>query len=145
MNRAYLFVYGTLMANSTHPVANLLRQHARLTARGSIQARLYVVNDPDQSGTNSYPGAIPSPDPNARVYGELYAILEPDLIYPDFDAYEGCSDAWPEPHEFLLRPVTVSMANGKSKTAVAYLYTWDVNQALYIPEGRYRGQTLPQN
>ncbi|MEM8979421.1 MAG: gamma-glutamylcyclotransferase family protein [Pseudomonadota bacterium] len=137
MSRNYLFVYGTLLTSSEHPMGTLLRQHARLSARGSIQARLYQIDDPDAPGKNTYPGALPSPNPDDRVHGEVYAVMDPDTLYPAFDDFEACGPAWPEPHEFLLREVTVSLADGLSRKAMCYLYTWDVSSAQLIPSGRF--------
>ena len=132
----YLFVYGTLLAVAQHPMGDLLQQKARLVGPGTIQAKLYRIDDPDAPGENYYPGAVPSGKAQDVVHGEVHEVLDPAGLYPKFDAFEACSDDWPEPHEFMLRRVSVRMAGGPV-WAHSYLYTWDVTQAQPIRTGRY--------
>jgi len=133
----HLFVYGTLLTVSQHPMGELLRRTADPVGKGAIQARLYVIDDPDLPGQNAYPGALPSPDPADRVHGEVYRLRDAAAVLPVFDEYEGCSDAWPEPHEFVLRTVRVRMQDGGTLAAVSYLYTWDVSGARHLPSGHF--------
>lgn len=132
-----LFVYGTLLAVAEHAMGALLRQNGALIGPGHIQARLYMIDDPDAPGENSYPGALPSPDPADRVHGELYEVHNPKTVFDAFDDFEACSARWPEPHEFLRRPVTVTMVDGTDLPATSYLYTWDISTATPIPSGRF--------
>ncbi len=134
---AHLFVYGTLRASADHPMGRLLRDHAELIGAGSIRARLYVIDDPDEPGQNFYPGALPSPDPGDRVYGELYLITRPEHVFAAFDRYEACSPDHPEPHEFILRQIPVRMEDGQQILARSYLYSWDVSGAERVLSGRY--------
>lgn len=137
MTQISLFVYGTLLTVADHPMGNLLRDHSVFRGRGSIRARLYMIDDPDDPGQNFYPGAQPSGDPQDRVFGELYELTNPDAVLPSFDDYEACSPNWPEPHEFLRRKVPVTLEDGTTLPAVTYLYTWDVSSAEHIPSGRF--------
>lgn len=139
MSHPLLFVYGTLTTTAGHPMGALLREHGRHIGHGTIRARLYVIEDPDVPGQNSYPGALPSPDPDDRVHGELYEVHAPDIVFPQIDAFEGCSPDWPEPHEYLRRVIEVAMADGRSVEAQTYLYTWDVSRARHEPSGRFTG------
>lgn len=131
-----LFIYGTLMAASGHPLSELLRANARFIGRGHIQARLYLITEEDEQGTNTYPGALPSDYPEDRVHGEVWHITDPEAVYPALDAHEQYGPQWPEPNEFLLRKVTVTMEGGETMQAVSYLYTWDVSRAQPVPSGR---------
>ena len=133
----HLFVYGTLRASADHPMSRLLQDHARLVGAGAIRARLYIIDDPDEPGQNFYPGALPSGRPEDQVFGEVYRILNPDAVFPAFDRYEACSPDHPEPHEFILRRVTVRMEDGRDLEARSYLYSWDVADAQRIESGRY--------
>ncbi len=133
----HLFVYGTLLTVAEHPMGTLLRRHAVFAGRGSIRARLYLIDDPDAPGQNSYPGALPSGNPADRVWGELYRLTDPAAVLPEFDDFEACSDRWAEPHEFLRRKVAVTMEGGSDREAITYLYTWDVSTAEHIPSGRF--------
>ena len=136
-DHARLFVYGTLLTVAEHPLGDRLRRNARLLGRGSIRARLYVIDDPDDPGNNFYPGALPSPDPADRVHGEVYDLLEPAALIEAFDAYEACSPDWPEPHEFIRRSVEVALEAGGATRAWSYLYSWDVSTARHVKSGRF--------
>lgn len=132
-----LFVYGTLQSTAQHPMGDLLRTHARLVGTGAICARLYIIDDPEDPGANFFPGALPSPDPADRVYGEVYELINPAPLMPELDRLEACSDDWPEPHEFLLRRVEVHMDGSEATRAWSYLYTWDVTGAKRVMSGRF--------
>ena len=134
----HLFVYGTLMTTAGHALGQLLREKSRFVVKGSICARLYMIDEPDGSD-NRYPGALPSPDPADRVYGEVYEILDPDPVFDELDKFEACAPGYPEPFEFLLREIDVATEDGGSFRAGCYLYTWDVSGAERIPSGRYEG------
>lgn len=141
MRHDHLFVYGTLGASAGHPLGDLLRAHAELKGPGATRARLYVINDPDEPGENFYPGALPSPDPADRVYGEVYRIIDGDALFPALDRFEACSPDHPEPHEFALRSVEVMMDDGEVMRASTYLYTWDVSGYERIASGRYTARS----
>lgn len=132
-----LFVYGTLQSTAQHPMGDLLRSHARLVGTGAICARLYIIDDPEDFGANYFPGALPSPDPADRVYGEIYELINPAPLMPELDRLESCSADWPEPHEFLLRNVEVLIDGGEATRAWSYLYTWDVTGAERVMSGRF--------
>ena len=136
-----LFVYGTLLAVSEHPLSRRLVGGARRLGAGHIQGRLYVVTEVDAEGQNRYPAAVPSADPADRVWGEVWHI-EDQTIWPEFDAYEACSEDWPEPHEFLLRRLPVVMDDGQTLWARAYLYSWDLSRAELVASGRF-AQKMP--
>jgi len=132
-----LFVYGTLLATARHPMGDLLRRAGELVGRGSIQARLYVIDDPDPID-NRYPGAVISPDPADRTHGEVWRIdRERETVFAALDRFEGCAPGCEEPFEFLLRTVDVAMEGGGRLAAGAYLYTWDVARARHVPSGRF--------
>ncbi len=137
MTHDHIFVYGTLLTSAEHDMGRRLRDGASLVGRGSIQARLYIIDDPDMPGQNRYPGALPSPLPADRVHGELYRMHDPADLLPAFDAYEACSPDWDEPHEFLRRTVEVSLEDGALVTALCYLYSWDVSTATHVASGRF--------
>ncbi|MEO0424622.1 MAG: gamma-glutamylcyclotransferase family protein [Pseudomonadota bacterium] len=134
----HLFVYGTLRTSADHPLGKMLSEGADCIGSGTIQARLYIVDDPDEEGPNSYPAALPSQNPNDRVRGEVFRLHDPQTLLPVFDDYEACSPRWEEPHEFLRRKVRVRMDSGDEMTAIAYLYTWDISTAHPIESGDYK-------
>lgn len=132
----HLFVYGTLLAESAHPMGDLLRQYSDPLGEGHIQARLYIIEEEDAQGINRYPGAVPSAWAQDRVHGMVYRVHQPAPVLAAFNDFEACAPGWPEPYEFLLRPVDVTMGGGTLR-ASSYLYTWDVSRATHVPSGRY--------
>jgi gamma-glutamylcyclotransferase (GGCT)/AIG2-like uncharacterized protein YtfP len=131
-----LFVYGTLLAAAQHPMGARLRAAGHVLGEGHIQARLYIIDDPDAPGQNFYPGAVPSADPADRVHGTLYEVTDPS-VFEAFDVFEACAPGCTQPFEFLRRPVEVTLGDGSRAWATSYLYTWDVSGAQHVPGGRY--------
>jgi len=76
-----LFVYGTLMSASGHPMAARLAREATWLGPASIQGRLY--------GIAWYPGVVDCANAKERVHGELYALADPVASFAWLDAYEG--------------------------------------------------------
>lgn len=133
----HLFVYGTLLAQSDHPMGRLLSAHADVVSDGTIQARLYIITEEDAQGINRYPGAVPSPFAEDVVHGVLHKVRDPEAVFPAFDDFEACAPGWPEPYEFLLRPIDVTQTDGTVIRASAYIYTWDTARAEHVPSGRF--------
>lgn len=115
----YIFVYGTLKHQSTHPMANVLQTHANYIAEAIIQGQLYQVI--------SYPALIESEDPNDKVYGELYKINNANILLPLLDDYEGCTENYPKPHEYSRKLLPVSLTTGEIINAWVYIYNWDTS------------------
>ena len=62
----HLFVYGTLRAGSSHPMAHRLRVGAKHLGRGSAPGLLYDFGD--------HPGAMFDPNARYRVIGDGFVI-----------------------------------------------------------------------
>jgi gamma-glutamylcyclotransferase (GGCT)/AIG2-like uncharacterized protein YtfP len=129
MNNAYLFVYGTLMQNSQHPMHQVLQTHSEFVCEGWIQAQLYQIHD--------YPGAVLSDNVADRVHGEVYRLTDLSVL-AQLDDFEECSAAFPEPHEYRRRPINVVITPAKHIKAWAYLYNHKVNPGKRIKSGRFR-------
>lgn len=108
MKDCYLFVYGTLMQGSGHPMQQRLHDCSELIGSGWITGQLYQIHD--------YPGVIESASVNDKVYGELYRLKD-QTVLSLLDDYEACSSAFPEPHEYLRKTVNVTVSDGQKKQA----------------------------
>jgi gamma-glutamylcyclotransferase (GGCT)/AIG2-like uncharacterized protein YtfP len=128
MSDCYLFVYGTLMQGSGHPVQRKLHDCSEFIGSGWITGQLYQIRH--------YPGVIESASCNDKVYGELYRLNDQTLLSL-LDDYEECSSAFPEPHEYLRKTVNVTLSGGQKKQAWAYIYNYPVNPAWRILSGRF--------
>ncbi|MTI63961.1 gamma-glutamylcyclotransferase family protein [Methylophaga sp.] len=129
MNNDYLFVYGTLMQNSQHPMHQLLQAHSEYICKGWIRAQLYQIQD--------YPGAVLSEDDNNKVHGEVYRLTNLSVL-AQLDDFEECSAAFPEPHEYQRQQVDVGITAAKHIKAWAYIYNHSVDPGKRIKSGRFR-------
>jgi len=71
------------------------------------------------------------------VHSVLYRVHTPEPIFSIFDDDEACTEGWPEPYEFLLRPTDMILENGQVIRAASYLYIWDTFRATPVTSGRF--------
>jgi gamma-glutamylcyclotransferase (GGCT)/AIG2-like uncharacterized protein YtfP len=128
-----LFVYGTLMRGFDHPMARLLSANATFVGEASCRGRLYLVKH--------YPGLLLSDDAadivQDKVYGELFALREPEAMLREFDMYEACGEGFAEPTEYVRRMLAVTLADGSTRDAWTYIYNWPVDGLPLIESGRF--------
>jgi len=128
-NSPFLFVYGSLMSASPHPMAGLLRRFSVLVGEGYFTGQLYDLGE--------YPGAIYQPRSRSRVYGEVLRLTDPDRLLPELDRYEGFDAEVPdEADEYIRYRVPVTTAS-RVLECWAYLYVRPVSGLIRIPSGRY--------
>jgi gamma-glutamylcyclotransferase (GGCT)/AIG2-like uncharacterized protein YtfP len=125
----YLFVYGTLRADSGHAMASVLATLARRVGPGSVAGRLYDLG--------AYPGLVEPLAEGERVRGEVYELADPERALVVLDRYEGCGPEEPPPWLFVRRPGLVALANGGELTAWVYEYRGLLDTARHIPSGDY--------
>lgn len=127
----HLFVYGTLMKDTQHPMAKLLAEHSEYICRATLQAQLYLID--------YYPGAILSNNANDIVYGDLYKLSSTGWLLDELDDYEECSSAFPEPHEYDRQCVSVHPLDSSLNisTAWAYLYRYSIKNKPQIIDGQF--------
>lgn len=129
-----LFVYGTLMRDFAHPMAQLLSANADFLGQAQCRGRLYLVKH--------YPGLVLSDDPADIVFGELYRLRQPNELLGEFDMYEACGEGFPEPTEYVRRMLKLTLSGGGSGQpqvleAWTYLYNWPVAHLPRIASGRF--------
>ncbi|WP_128547389.1 gamma-glutamylcyclotransferase family protein [Larkinella soli] len=76
-----LFVYGTLLSASNHPMAATLRQLGERVGPGHFPGRLFHLG--------GYPGAVYEPEAATLVHGEIHRLTDPERSLPLLDDYEG--------------------------------------------------------
>jgi gamma-glutamylcyclotransferase (GGCT)/AIG2-like uncharacterized protein YtfP len=131
-----LFVYGTLRQNTNHPMQQLLAQHSRFIAMARYQARLYQVD--------YYPGAVPSNNADDQVVGELYQLIQPDLLLPALDNYEECGSGFAQPQEYRRELQSVVLENGDSVVAWVYVYNRSTEGLRLIKSGDFLADKIGQ-
>jgi len=131
-----LFVYGTLMRDFDHPMAQLLARSADFIGTASCRGRLYLVRH--------YPGLVLSEDDDDVVFGELYRLRQPVELLAEFDMYEACGEGFKEPTEYIRRMLPVALEDGAGEVssgaaieAWTYIYNWPVTKLPRIASGRF--------
>jgi gamma-glutamylcyclotransferase (GGCT)/AIG2-like uncharacterized protein YtfP len=129
-----LFVYGTLMRDFDHPMAQLLSRSADFIGEARCRGRLYLIKH--------YPGLVPSDDADEFVLGELYRLQQPEALLREFDMYEACGEGFAEPTEYLRRMLPVTLGDGGASEALiyeawTYIYNWPVAHLPRIASGRF--------
>jgi gamma-glutamylcyclotransferase (GGCT)/AIG2-like uncharacterized protein YtfP len=74
-----LFVYGTLRRGSDNQFAQLLAGRGQFVGAARVPGRLYDLG--------SYPGAVPSDQPDQWIHGEVFSL--DDALLTALDEYEG--------------------------------------------------------
>lgn len=124
-----LFVYGTLLRAVGHGMHAFLSRNAEFAGEAVFNGRLYLVAH--------YPGAVPSVDPNEKVFGELYRLRRAADFLPALDDYEGCGPKAPQPAEYIRETRPVNLAGGNRVHAWIYIYKRPVDDLPRIVSGRF--------
>lgn len=127
----HLFVYGTLCKSLGHEMHGVLERAARLVGEATAQGTLYDLG--------AYPGLVTAEGGDGCVKGELYALDPSDAqsALEVLDAYEGCSAADPEPHEYRREVLRVRLADGSELAAWTYLLNRSHAGLMPVPGGDY--------
>lgn len=118
-----LFVYGTLRAGSSHPMASFLAGRARRLGEASSAGRVLDLGE--------YPGLVDDDDPVRRVAGELWELDAPAApTLAVLDDYEGCAEGLFE----RVRRAVSSGSAGAPQQAWVYLYRGRASTRPHAPE-----------
>jgi gamma-glutamylcyclotransferase (GGCT)/AIG2-like uncharacterized protein YtfP len=135
MNSDRLFVYGSLMRDFNHPMAQLLSRSADFIGEAHCRGRLYLVKH--------YPGMVLSDAADEFVFGELYRLKQPEALLREFDMYEACGEGFAEPTEYIRQMLPVTLVGDEPATSEAtseawtYFYNWPVADLPRIVSGRF--------
>ncbi len=124
----HLFVYGSLMRDLQDTQQEIWMQSASYLCKGHFPGELYEVA--------GYPGATHSPTARLQVHGELFEILDPELL-DSLDRYEECHASSPRPHPYRRRIVPIQGHDDFTIPAWVYLYQADTSGLQKIDEGDY--------
>lgn len=129
-----LFVYGTLMPQSRHPMAMRLAAESTDMGPATICGQLYNLG--------AYPGVLPSADPHDRVYGNrvhgvIMKLHRPPHSLRWIDTYEGCGDHDAEPYGFERVIVPARQMARRQLPVWVYYYRGLLGNARRLQSGRY--------
>lgn len=122
-----VFFYGTLMQGFSRPGRARIEANLHLIGRGWIQAALFDVG--------IYPAAVPASD--ARVWGEMYLMSDPDLVLRELDAIEGYRPDDPDTSLYTRVEMPVTLEDGRMEIAWVYFYNAPLGRATRIESGDY--------
>ncbi|MCC5796812.1 MAG: gamma-glutamylcyclotransferase [Methylophaga sp.] len=126
MQADYLFVYGSLRSTASHH--HLLANHCQYIGNASARGLLFQVAD--------YPGLVMTDDSASSVIGELYQLHDLS-VWAALDYYEGCSDRFPEPYEFVRQIHKVTLEQGDEVNAWIYVYNFPFQDLPVISSGDF--------
>lgn len=129
-SRSYLFVYGTLLSDSKHPMADFLSSNGSLVMSGYFKGKLFEVD--------GYPGAIYTGLDKERVFGQIIRLRNEEQMLNTLDRYEEIGADFPVPHEYVRKCVQVVGHSGELFHCWVYLYNWPKKHLQGIASGDYR-------
>jgi gamma-glutamylcyclotransferase (GGCT)/AIG2-like uncharacterized protein YtfP len=122
-----VFFYGTLMAGFDRRRRAGIDSKLTYVGRGSIQAALFDLG--------IYPAAIPATE--GLVWGEVYAMSEPQIVLTALDDIEGYRPEDPDRSLYTRQHADVRLPDGQVAPAWVYFYNAPLGQAPRISSGDY--------
>ena len=122
-----VFFYGTLMAGFDRRRRAGIDSKLVYMGRGSIAAALFDLG--------IYPAAVPAPE--GVVWGEVYAMSDPETVLAALDDIEGYRPDDPDKSLYSREQTEVQLPDGSVAQAWVYFYNAPLGQASRIPSGDY--------
>jgi gamma-glutamylcyclotransferase (GGCT)/AIG2-like uncharacterized protein YtfP len=124
----YLFTYGTLRLNQSHPIAGYLAENGELLGLGVLSgARLFRID--------WYPALQETQNEKDQVVGDIFKLNSPDAL-KKIDEYEGIG-VGEEPYEYRRSKVRVRTETDEIDSWV-YFYNVDLpDNAEWIESGDF--------
>jgi gamma-glutamylcyclotransferase (GGCT)/AIG2-like uncharacterized protein YtfP len=122
-----VFFYGTLMSGFKRPGRSRIDQKLELVGRGSIGAALFDLG--------IYPAAIPAAD--AKVWGEVYRMIDSDAVLAALDEIEGYRANEPDTSLYLRVETPAVLEEGGTARVWVYFYNAPLGQAQRVESGDY--------
>jgi gamma-glutamylcyclotransferase (GGCT)/AIG2-like uncharacterized protein YtfP len=121
------FFYGTLMTGFDRRRRLNLDAKMIFRGRGSIAAALFDLG--------LFPAAVPADD--ARVWGEVFELLDAPAVLAALDSIEGYQAGEPDQSLYVRQRVPVRLDNDTTAEAWAYFYNAPLGRAPRIESGDY--------
>lgn len=122
-----VFFYGTLMSGFQRPGRARLDRVLNPVGRGWISAALFDLG--------LYPAAIPATD--ARIWGEVYQMLDTESVLQALDDIEGYRADEPDLSLYTRVQTPVTLSDGRLAEAWVYFYNAPLGRAERIESGDY--------
>jgi Uncharacterized conserved protein len=125
----YLFVYGTLRRACNHALLKEIDRYADFVSTATYQGKLFLID--------TYPGAVPSLNPNNQIQGEVYCLTNENRLLDLLDDYEECSPKFPSPAEYYRSLQNIQLINHQPVDAWIYLYNHKTHNLKLIMSGNF--------
>ena len=122
-----VFFYGTLMTGFDRRRRLGIDDKLQYRGRGWIHGALFDVG--------LYPAAVPAED--ARVWGEVFEVLDSETVLRALDDVEGYRQAEPDSSLYIRRAVPVTLPADEIDEAWVYFYNAPLGKAPRIASGDY--------
>lgn len=122
-----VFFYGTLMTGFDRRRQIGIDRELRFIGRGTIRAALFDLG--------IFPAAVP--DPEGRVWGEVYRMTDPDRVIAALDDIEGFCPDEPDSSLYTRLETPIALEDGRVETGWVYFYNAPLGRAERIPSGDY--------
>ena len=122
-----VFFYGTLMAGFDRRRRAGIDSKLTYVGRGSIHAALFDLG--------IYPAAVPATE--GLVWGEVYAMTDPQVVLTALDDIEGFRPDDPDRSLYTRQHADVRLPDGHVAPAWVYFYNAPLGQAPRISSGDY--------
>jgi gamma-glutamylcyclotransferase (GGCT)/AIG2-like uncharacterized protein YtfP len=127
MNSEYIFVYGSLMAGVHSRVAQTFHAQAEWVGSGRVRGLLYDLGE--------YPGLVLHQE-ESYVQGQVFRILQTDILLPFLDEYEGLIPEHPAASEYRRELAAVQLSD-QFIHCWMYLYNQATGALPLIESGNY--------
>ncbi|WP_445736754.1 gamma-glutamylcyclotransferase family protein [Mariniflexile sp.] len=129
VNHNYLFVYGTLLKDFDSYMAKFLETKSEFIGTGYFNGKLYEIL--------WYPGAVLSDNPNDKVFGHIFKILDTEKTFKALDDYEGIGDTGEHANEYKRVLIDAYISENELVKTWVYIYNLPTEQLKLIPSGKY--------
>ncbi|MBP0904203.1 gamma-glutamylcyclotransferase [Mariniflexile gromovii] len=125
----YLFVYGTLLKDFESYMSKFLERNSEFVGSGYFQGNLYEIS--------WYPGAVLSDQPNDKVYGHIFKIINPEKTFQVLDDYEGIGDTGEHANEYTRTLIDAYLNETEPIKTYVYIYNLPTAHLKHISSGKY--------
>jgi gamma-glutamylcyclotransferase (GGCT)/AIG2-like uncharacterized protein YtfP len=130
-----VFFYGTLRTGFNRTTRAGIDTFLKFAGRGSIAGKLFDLG--------IYPAAVPATD--ARVWGEVFEMVDAPKVLAALDRIEGYRPSEPERSLYMRVRVAATLDDGRTEDVWVYFYNAPLGRAPRIRSGDYvehlRGKT----